>query len=84
MNVKGQLSIYLLVMIIALIAISSLFIANVSKLNDTKNDLNLKYQSKETKEILTILNSAKKSIIQEPTIGKYILDSDVNLKDHYG
>jgi Na+/H+ antiporter NhaB len=81
---KGQLSIYLLFMFLIIIVISGIFIKEIYNIDKTKQDLNQKYIGKETKDILTILNSVKKSTIKESIIGTYILDSDINLKDHYG
>lgn len=84
MNSKAQLSLYLLIIIIVLIAISSIFIKEISKIEALKEDINSKYISKETKELSTILNSAKKSTISGAISNVYIIDSDINIKDHYG
>ena len=70
-------------MIIAIIAMLSLFIKEIYKLNEVKTNLETKYDSKETKELLSTLNSAKKATIKETTHGPYILNSDGNLGGHY-
>ncbi len=70
-------------MIIAIIGILAIFVKEIYKLNELKINLKTNYDFKETKELLSTLNSAKKSIIKEINRGPFIINSDINVGDHY-
>jgi len=81
---RGQISIFLLFTIFALLTIATLFISKITLVNDYKETLELDYKIKEIKELDAIKNSMKKGAIYEPISGPYITEKDSNILDHYG
>lgn len=80
---KAQLSIYVLIIILAIILIFSIFLTKLDKLVEIKEKISMKYSTKENIKLKSILNSAKKATIQEINYGPFIHPNDTDIGGHY-